>query len=114
MESQHSRFFKHGIVVLAADPRIRFPLFRSDEVLCATGEVVEGNEWWCVDEPEGPDVEPLNSDCTMFKTSAGDLLVLEPTSPRVRITHALVRFKAAPAPHVSRIRNTSRSRVGRG
>lgn len=114
MEFQHSHFLKHGIVVLAADPRIRFPLFRSDEVVCATVEVVDGNEWWCVDEPEGPDVEPLNSDCTRFETSTGDLLLLEPPFPQVPRTRPLVRFKAIPAPHVSRIHNTSRSRIRQG
>lgn len=105
MEFRHSHFVKHGIVVLASDPSIRFPLFRSDEVACATGEVVHGNEWWCVDEPEGPDVEPLNSECTRFQTSTGDLLLL--ALPQTSVARSLVRFKPAPPPDGRRLRKTS-------
>ncbi len=107
MEFRHSQFVKHGIVVLASDPSIRFPLFRSDQVICATGEVARGKEWWCVDQPEGPDVEVLNSECTRFQTSTGDLLLLEPAKPQNAALRSLARFRPAPAPEGRGYRKSS-------
>lgn len=107
VEFRHSQFVKHGIVVLASDPSIRFPLFRSDQVICATGEVARGKEWWCVDQPEGPDVEVLNSECTRFQTSTGDLLLLEPAKPQNAALRSLARFRPAPAPEGRGYRKSS-------
>lgn len=77
MEAFHSPYVRHGIVALEANPLQKFPLYRSDEVVRGSGQVVRGNEWWRLSTVTGPVVVPINGENTRFRGDRSQTFVLE-------------------------------------
>ncbi len=77
VEAFHSPYVRHGIVALEANPLQKFPLYRSDEVVRGSGQVVRGNEWWRLSTVTGPVVVPINGENTRFRGDRSQTFVLE-------------------------------------
>ncbi len=114
MEIHHSRFVPHGMVVSADNPSRIHTLFRSDEVVRGTSEIILGNERWCLDGPDGMDVMPLDSEQTTFSGVTGEIFILQEIKPANFVVRKVNRIKPSPAPDVCSLHRRSRELVAGG
>ncbi len=77
MEFEHPRFVPHGVVASAQCPSRLRTLFRSDEVVPETGETIRGNEWWCLDGPDGLKVDSLDDQQVAFRDFSGEVFIMQ-------------------------------------